>query len=96
MNYTPGPWHYESGAVWANAGDSERDGAEAIAKRCHGDRRPTERDANMRLVAAAPELLEALRILRVQLGDYRDGDGAAKFHACNIADAAIAKATGDE
>lgn len=44
------------------------------------------------LVAAAPELLEALKILRTQIGDYRDGDGSAKFHACNIADAAIARA----
>ena len=44
--------------------------------------------------AAAPELLAALKIMRVQFGTYTDGDGAAKFHACNIADAAINKAEG--
>jgi hypothetical protein len=51
-------------------------------------------NAVMPLMAAAPELLEALKILRTQIGDYLDGQGAAKFHACNIADAAIAKAEG--
>jgi hypothetical protein len=51
-------------------------------------------NAVLPLMAAAPELLEALKILRAQIGDYRDGQGAAKFHACNIADAAIAKAEG--
>jgi len=51
-------------------------------------------NAVLPLMAAAPALLEALKILRAQIGDYRDGQGAAKFHACNIADAAIAKAEG--
>lgn len=37
------------------------------------------------------EALEALRIVRVQLGEYRDGDGAAKYHAVNIADRVLAK-----
>ena len=44
--------------------------------------------------AAAPDLLEACRILLVQVGEYRDGEGAAKYHAVNIARAAIAKAEG--
>lgn len=47
------------------------------------------------LFDAAPELLEALKILLVQLGPYIDGQGAAKFHAVNIANEAITKATGD-
>lgn len=44
------------------------------------------------LLAAAPDLAEALRIVLVQFGEYKDGDGAAKFHAINIARAALAKA----
>lgn len=52
--------------------------------------------ANARLIAAAPELLEALKIVVTQLGEYKDGDGAAKYHALNIARAAITKAEGGE
>lgn len=37
------------------------------------------------------ELAEALRICLAQLGEYQDGDGAAKFHAINIARVALAK-----
>ena len=47
------------------------------------------------LLAAAPEILEALEIVLTQFGDYTDGDGAAKYHAVNIAKAAIAKARGE-
>ena len=45
-------------------------------------------------LAAAPDLLEACKTLLVQMGEYRDGEGAAKYHAVNIARAAIAKAEG--
>lgn len=44
------------------------------------------------MLAAADELLEALKILLVQVGPYQDGQGAAMFHAQNIARDAIAKA----
>lgn len=37
------------------------------------------------------EALEAMRIVYVQLGEYREGDGAAKYHARNIARAVLAK-----
>lgn len=37
------------------------------------------------------ELAEALRMIRVQFGDYKDGDGAAKFHACRLADEVLAR-----
>ena len=43
-------------------------------------------------MAAGPELLDALKIVLIQLGPYRDGDGAAKYHCVNIANAAVAKA----
>jgi len=44
------------------------------------------------LISAAPELLEALKIVLVQYGPYKDGDGAAKLHAISIAEDAIKKA----
>jgi hypothetical protein len=58
--------------------------------------RGKDKRESQRLLAAADGLLTALKMIRVQFGDYRDGDGAAKYHACNVADAAIAKAEGRE
>lgn len=49
--------------------------------------------ARARLAAHAPELLEALNLMRTQF-QYRDGDGAAKYHACNIAERVVRSALG--
>lgn len=46
------------------------------------------------LDAGAPEMLEACIIARNHIGDYRNGDGIAKYHTVSILDRAIAKATG--
>lgn len=86
--HTPGPWGPVEGCSEGGAYEITL-GIGSVAT-VWGD--CEESRANATLMAAAPELLEALKILRVQVGDYRDGDGAAKFHACNIADAAIARA----
>lgn len=40
-------------------------------------------------------LVEALRIILVQFGPYQDGQGAAKYHAINMAEAALALAAKD-
>jgi len=53
-------------------------------------------DANGRLIAAAPELLNALRTLMADLsdvGDDRDGETGEEYSACIQAREAIAKAT---
>ncbi len=55
--YTPGPWHVESPAL--SIADSQR--IEVATVRTYGD--DAEALANARLIAAAPELLEALIIL---------------------------------
>ncbi len=57
---TPGPWHYLYGAVWTTPNGPE-DGGHCIATRASASAlEPTAKDRNMRLCAAAPELLEAL------------------------------------
>ena len=102
MTHTPGPWVCHSGSVWKPVGEPRHQWPAGenlgmpIARmdRDTAGTSPGERDANARLVAAAPELLEALRVAVSHIGTYADGDGAAKYHATNIARAAIAKATG--
>ena len=96
--HTPGPWHYISGAVYARPADAEDSTMTAIAMRCSQKRgdiaeqfSPTEKDANMRLIAAAPDLLAALQWI-VDHGDTGEG-GRPAFHDMRArARAAIAKA----
>ena len=81
--HTPAPWLYENGEVYA----PNRVDVIARADREHGCKiRPVERDANMRLCAAAPDLLAALEHLMRY--DFGASDGAKDARA------AIAKARG--
>lgn len=86
--HTHGPWAYASGAV------CQTDGAGTIAKRGSDNRiPPVQKDANMRLIAAAPELLEALRMaVRVIRDNELDESMAGEFE---ILTDAITKATGE-
>lgn len=90
--FTPGPWYYPGrtvatpgtitgciGTIHQNVGR-----APAIAHVSHAN---GDGEANARLIAAAPELLEALERLD------RDGHTEATWH---FAKAAIAKARGHE
>ncbi|MFA6063839.1 MAG: hypothetical protein WC736_14725 [Gallionella sp.] len=91
VGHTPGPW--------AAADTLSRTGLINV----YGPGRPlpiaivtgdykTEREANARLIAAAPELLEALQAM---LEIYGPRNGAIERDGpCNYARAAIAKATG--
>ena len=89
--HTPGPWHVSKGrsVVWVKAGHQDVAGAYmgSYPARCG------EQDlANARLIAAAPELLEALdRILNWP----RVFDGL-RAEDVAFARAAIAKATGEQ
>lgn len=107
--YTPGPW-YETGlsedyrAVYSDStdGDGNRTHSavckvDILAKTEEARRRG---QANARLIAAAPELLEALEGLGCKPDGYcfcnGQGENGAHTGECNAARAAIAKATGGE
>jgi len=65
---TPGPWRYEYGAVYADSRDEKEPGMVVTVRLVLADREdnntgPTERDANLRLTAAAPEMRDALNYL---------------------------------
>jgi len=86
--YTPGPWsakkHTDTKGLTVSAGGN------SIAS----VRLRDEAEANARLIAAAPELLEALRLLRESCTEaYKAGRiGALPFV---LAGNVIAKATGE-
>lgn len=88
--HTPGPWHYEQGklgtTIWAA-------GRILIAKLSFpGAGKPCPSLADARLIAAAPELLEALKAL---LADSGGTIGTSEGHGFAIAArAAVAKAEG--
>ena len=89
--HTPGPWAVSPDHIFRNQADIFEIHwstiGECIAECVHGE-------ANARLIAAAPELLEALQHIRrcIPFG------GFAQIHhdssTCEQIDAAIAKATG--
>ena len=92
--YTAGPWTYQYGAVYAG---ETRIG---LADREEPKTRPTERDSNVRLMAAAPDLLDALRMnaetIHEQVHMNASGEDFREcpIGTCRRATAAIAKAEG--
>lgn len=80
--YTPGPWKLAAGRLIETTSGGFTIGREGWAGS------PVELDANARLVAAAPELLESLRRCADRLGDMDCGD------ELEAARDAIAKAEG--
>lgn len=98
--YTPGPWIEDDELGWVIPTDTRTQYGGAIAH-AYGDNEE-QQAANARLIAAAPELLEALedldRILDGPLADSITGDVMAEagaYTALTNARAAIAKAKGE-
>jgi hypothetical protein len=85
--HTPGPWNAVSSAGLLR--DVEAVGHIGVAGAMGRTRE--EQEANARLIAAAPELLEALRLLCDLNPSQHHIDEVARRHA--IARAAIARAT---
>lgn len=98
--HTPGPWtfgHYGMSALWVGP-DHEQKPVARVPHDSDDEARDESRE-NARLMAAAPELLEALQTLLPMLVDWHDdfpdcvGDKEAP--ALKAARAAIAKAMGE-
>jgi hypothetical protein len=92
MSHTPGPWTVAYGSVYSESGECRI----AYMDRDEPMTKPTERDANAQLIAAAPEMLEALEGMTDMFERHienRPGpnDAAARW---DKARAAIAKARG--
>jgi len=87
MTHTPGPWFpkIESFRSYVMYHDAEFSRDMPVTS---FDLPSLE--ANLQLMSAAPELLEALQNLLA----VHDGEGGTRYHAGDIARAAIAKATG--
>lgn len=99
--HTPGPWDYDMDYIVASDPDRRHPDI-YIAEIAHSDDEgriasPPQQDANRRLIAAAPELLEALDELLAQTVDmdlkYGIGLSEGEDDARTKALAAIAKAT---
>jgi len=105
MSYTPGPWGvfgpYSSVTIWQDTG-SEYESQIAELWNWKNGEASEEVRANARLIAAAPELLEALDSLAYTAGWalawIRNNDEIYNFLGQDItkAKAAIAKAKGEE
>lgn len=90
IEHTAGPWYAVTGSVWTTPGGPDDGGTHvAMMDREEPKTKPVERDANAHLIAAAPDMLEALKAYL----DSVDGDiGIEK--ADELAQKAIAKAEG--
>ena len=108
--FTPGPWHYSGeirpcgyevkhplycGEVRADESDRYLGSVCEIQSAAHVDGISNEQaEANARLIAAAPELLEALELARSELAGLPHSLGYEFTHISQI-DAVIAKARGE-
>jgi len=92
--HTPGPWAIVTGQGWRNAAIRPivmgQQSQHTLARILPND----DCEANARLIAAAPELLEALKGLLADISDYQTTNnlGGQRNHWQVIARAAIAKA----
>lgn len=88
MGYTEGPWRAENDEILGDDGDTF-----IATVPLHGGMNPTEWQANLRLIAAAPDLLAALKAMRD--GAYGNPSMPAENDAIDqMAETAIAKAEG--
>ena len=98
MGHTPGPWRVgpEDWVISKQYGMGWRQfpirGKDYDVANVFCDEDDAEHTANVRLVAAAPDLLEACELLLIYLADWDDKDD----DTCATARRAIAKARGKE
>lgn len=90
MSHTPGPWSWwTSNSHKRLTAEGKQDGGvlSAVSASGHADVRVSEQDA--RLIAAAPDLLEALQFVMSATGEQL----STAFEQAQVA---IAKATGEQ
>jgi hypothetical protein len=90
--HTPGPWTFDNGIEFICT-DTSPYGEWAVAK---VNIVRAEAKANARLIAAAPELLDALKLMRDAFLDTEGSHGTLEQTATDAAEAAIFKATGEQ
>ena len=93
--HTKGPWVISGGGS-LHLSVLSQDDEQTIADVWFIRRDPEEGNANARLIAAAPELLEALRLMLARHIDVDGTDGRWETEAKDAAYAAIRKATGEQ
>lgn len=93
IKHTPGPWNVH-GRDTRGLPHSLVAAETLIAKvysKCYGD--VEQETANAKLIAAAPDLLEALQAARDLWGDYLPPVNSNAMKAMKLVNAAISKAT---
>lgn len=94
VEHTPGPWKSGGCVVWESDGDLICDLISFGSKR---DNDTIE--ANARLIAAAPDMLAALKVARLEFADMAEtagdddhfNEGGSAYEAIQLIKAAIAK-----
>lgn len=97
MKHSPGPWAIHGSTVEPLFYVHAANKVCIIPKPSGYTQSPAEREANARLIAAAPNLLEAVKLLQAALTQYRLRDVKKRYSLCvadAIASTAIAKAEG--
>lgn len=91
---TPGPWNVDVNGVQAKWNVDDVDGnSVALTQQLQNDKDWSKRDANTRLIAAAPELLEALQETIHEVGHWLS---TQKPELKEKIEAAINKALGEK
>lgn len=101
--HTPGPWQAVRNSVYweiriAHEGKFDRQLGDLCATGCEPGHDSGEEEANARLCAAAPDLLDALEELRSAVVDLDQDEESSVTHCENLlrkARLAIAKARGE-
>jgi len=96
--HTPGPWHYRRGDEWSHSVVTHHGTLPDGSQNCWtvadiNKMREPEHEANARLIAAAPELLEALQACEARLTHLAQ-NSVNVVAELKQARAAIAKAEG--
>lgn len=96
--HAPGPWRWGDHFLGLYSSASGKEEGDVLTWRPYENMWLTfceSREANARLIAAAPELLEALRIVRDTL-PHINGNASSVNSLLKLTGAAIAKATGEQ